>query len=55
MNLFPIIAKFIFVGFLPPIVISLVFQTPALNPFNKKKKLNLKRLCATTSLTLELQ
>ena len=40
-------AKFTFVGFLPPIEISFVFQTPAVFPFNKKKS-NLKRLSATT-------
>ena len=44
----PMFAKFMFVGFLPPILISLVLQTPALNPFIKKKKSNLKRLCVTT-------
>ena len=47
MTLFPIFAKFTFVGFLPPMVTSLVFQTPALNHFNKKKKSNLKNLYAT--------
>ena len=39
--------KFLFAGFFPPIEMSL-FQTPALSPFNKKKKSNLKRLCVTT-------
>ena len=33
----PMFAKFISVGFLPPIKISLVLQTPALRPFRRKK------------------
>ena len=48
MTSLPIFAKFIFVGFLPPIEMSLVFQTPALTPFNKNKKSNLRRLCLIT-------
>ena len=42
------LAKFMSVGFFPPIFISFVHQTPALEPFGRKKKLNLKRLWATT-------
>ena len=57
----PIFAKLISVGFLPPTLMSLVFQTPALKPFNRKKNSNLKRLWAITgilqwfSLTFRLQ
>ena len=40
-------AKFISVGFLPPMEMSLVLQEPALIPFRKKKKLKRKRLFAT--------
>ena len=38
------LAKFMSVGFFPPIFISFVHQTPAFEPFGRKKKLNLKRL-----------
>ena len=41
----PMFAKLISVGFLPPILRSLVLQTPALKCFRKGKKSNLKRLC----------
>ena len=34
----PMFSKFISVGFLPPIEISLVLQEPALIPFSKEKK-----------------
>ena len=49
------------VGFFRPIFKSVVLHTPALKPFNKRKKSNLQRLCAMTvilylfSLTLSLQ
>ena len=44
----PMFAKFISVGFLPPIKVSPVLQTPAVRPFRRKKKSNLKRLWVTT-------
>ena len=44
----PVFAKFISAGCLPPILISFVLQTPALRPFKREKKSNLKRLWATT-------
>ena len=36
------------VGFFRPIFKSVVLHTPALKPFNKRKKSNLQRLCAMT-------
>ena len=42
------LAKVMSVGFFPPIFMSFVHLTPALRPFGRKKKLNLKRLWAAT-------
>ena len=44
----PMWAKFISVGFLPPMEMSLVLHEPALKPFKRKKKSKRKRLCVTT-------
>ena len=46
----PMLAKLIFVGFFHPIRIYFVLQTPAFNLFIRKKKSNLKRLCANTAV-----
>ena len=45
----PMFAKFISVGFLPPILMSLVLQTPALRPFRRKRKSNLKMVMGNDS------
>ena len=44
------LAKFMSVGFFPTIFIFFVLHKPALKPFSRKKKLNLKRLWATTGI-----
>ena len=45
----PMFSKLISVGFLSPIRISLVLQTPALRPFRRKKKVKPKKVIGNNS------
>ena len=46
-------AKFIYVGFLPPMEMSLVLHEPAVKPFKRKKKIKAKKvMCYYTDFFL---
>ena len=40
----PLLAKFMLVGFLSPVEMSVVLQEPTLTPFRKKKKIETKKV-----------